>query len=109
AGRERLERWPRFALEDVHRFAGILAGVFVGIHVLAIAIDAYVPFSVTALVVPFAASYRPFSTALGVVAAELLVAVAVSNRLRKRISHRLWRRLHYLTFAVWAGATIHGL
>jgi methionine sulfoxide reductase heme-binding subunit len=108
AGKQRLERWPRFALEDVHRFAGILAGVFVGIHVLAIAIDSYVPFSLTGLVVPFAASYRPLFTGLGIVAAELLVALAVSNRLRKRISHRLWRRLHYLNFAVWAGATLHG-
>ena len=109
AGKERLDRWPRFALEDVHRFAGILAGIFVGVHVLAIAIDSYVPFSLAALVVPFAASYRPLFTALGVVAAELLVALAIGNRLRRRISHRLWRRLHYLNFAVWAGATLHGL
>jgi sulfoxide reductase heme-binding subunit YedZ len=109
AGKERLERWPRFALEDVHRFAGVLAGVFVGIHVLAIAIDSYVPFSLAALVAPFAASYRPLFTALGVVAAELLLAIAISTRLRLRISRRLWRRLHYLNFAVWTGATLHRL
>ena len=34
AGRPRLARWPRFAVEDVHRFAGMLAGVFIWLHVL---------------------------------------------------------------------------
>src|SRR5256714_13721435 len=37
SGRRRLPRWPRFALEDVHRFAGILTGTFVAIHVPTIA------------------------------------------------------------------------
>ena len=26
------KRWPRFALEDVHRFLGLLTGVFIVIH-----------------------------------------------------------------------------
>ena len=39
AGRARLPGWPRFAVEDVHRFAGLLAGSFVGLHVLALLVD----------------------------------------------------------------------
>src|SRR5205807_2628549 len=39
SGRARLRRWPRFAVEDVHRFAGVLVGAFVGIHVLALLVD----------------------------------------------------------------------
>jgi methionine sulfoxide reductase heme-binding subunit len=102
-------RWPRFALEDVHRFAGILAGVFVALHVLTIAINSYVPFSVVQLLVPFTAGYRPFWTALGDVGFELLLAVALSTRWRRRLGHRAWRRLHYLAFPAWAAATFHGL
>jgi sulfoxide reductase heme-binding subunit YedZ len=109
AGRKRFERWPRFALEEVHRFAGLLVGSFVGIHVVAIAIDAYLPFSLTALSVPLAASYRPLFTALGIVAAELLLALAVTNRYRDRLPYRFWRRAHYLNVAIWAAATVHGL
>lgn len=109
ASRRPLERWPRFALEEVHRFTGILVGVFVAVHVATIAIDDYLRFSVAAIVVPFAASYRPLWTGLGVVAAELLLALAVTNRLRDRMPHRRWRRLHYLNFAVWGAATVHGL
>ena len=58
---------------------------------------------------PFTAGYRPIATGLGTVALELLVAVAITNALRRRIPHRLWRATHYLGFAVWAAATVHGI
>lgn len=110
SGRKRLKIWPRFAVEDVHRFGGLLVGTFVGIHVLAIAIDSFLPFSIGSMVVPFVSRYRPFWVALGIVAAELLLALAVANHYRNRlISHSFWRRTHYLNFVVWTAATLHGL
>jgi sulfoxide reductase heme-binding subunit YedZ len=109
AGKERFDGWPRFAVEDVHRFAGVLAGTFIALHVFWLAVDSQAHLGVSGLLVPFTSSYRPLWTGLGVVAAELLVALAVSNHYRKRISYSLWRRLHYLNFAVWIAATAHGL
>jgi sulfoxide reductase heme-binding subunit YedZ len=109
SGRARLQRWPRFALEDVHRFLGILAGTFIAIHGGALLLDHVVPFSLGRLLVPGAASYRPLAVALGVVAAELLAALAVTNHYRKHMPHQLWRRLHMLNFAVWGLALVHGL
>jgi predicted ferric reductase len=67
------------------------------------------PFSLVQILVPFADAYRPLWTALGIAAAELLVALAVTNRYRKRFSYRFWRRAHYLNFAVWGFALVHGL
>jgi sulfoxide reductase heme-binding subunit YedZ len=109
ASGRKLQRWPKFALEDVHRFGGLLVGSFVTIHVVTIAMDAYLPFSLASIVVPFVASYRTLYTALGIVAAELLLALAITNRYRDRLPYRFWRRAHYLNFAVWGGATVHGL
>jgi sulfoxide reductase heme-binding subunit YedZ len=109
AGKAQKRAWPRFAVEDVHRFGGLLVGWLVAVHVLTIAIDSYLPFSVGQLIVPFASRYRPLWTGLGVAAAELLVALALTNRYRPRLSHRFWRRAHYLNFAVWFAATLHGL
>jgi sulfoxide reductase heme-binding subunit YedZ len=109
SGKEQLRDWPRFALEDVHRFAGVLAGFFILVHVTMIAVDSQARFSFVQLFVPFSSSYRPFWTGIGIVAAELLAALALANRYRKRISYPLWRRLHYLNFVVWAAATAHGL
>lgn len=104
-----LRRWPKFALEDVHRFGGLLVGSFVLIHVVTIALDAYLPFSLAALAVPFVATYRTLFTALGIVAAELLLALAITNRYRDRLPYTFWRRAHYLNLAVWTAATVHGL
>ncbi|MGB2876326.1 MAG: ferric reductase-like transmembrane domain-containing protein [Gaiellaceae bacterium] len=104
-----LRRWPRFALEDVHRFVGLLAGTFIVIHVGALLLDSYLPFSLTNVLVPGSAPYRPLAVAAGVVAAELLVALAVANHYRKRLSYRFWRRTHYLNFAVWLLAFAHGV
>jgi sulfoxide reductase heme-binding subunit YedZ len=109
AGRARVPGFPRFAVNDLHRFAGILAGTFIAIHVGAIVLDSYVHFTVPQVIVPLASSYRSVAVAFGIVAAELLIALAVTNRLRRVLPRRLWRAAHYLNFAVWASATIHGI
>jgi len=109
SSKSRLRRWPRFAVEDVHRFASLVTWSFIGIHALALLADSYLPFGVTDLVVPGVAPYRPLATALGVVAMELLAALALANLLRPRIPYRVWRRTHYLNFAVWALALTHGV
>lgn len=109
AGRVTHVRWPRFAVEDLHGYLGVLAAVFLGIHIGSILLDGFVPFSLTAVLVPGASSYRTIPVAFGVVAAELLVALAFTNRYRRRLPYRLWRRLHYANFAVWLGALVHGV
>jgi methionine sulfoxide reductase heme-binding subunit len=109
ARKANLKRWPQFALEDVHRFVGLLVGAFVAIHVVTIAIDSWLPFSVSSLAIPLLSRYRPVWVGLGIASAELLLALAVSNHYRRRLPYRLWRRAHYVNFAVWAGATAHGI
>src|ERR1700758_3128137 len=109
AGRKSLPRWPKFAIEDVHRFAGLLVGTFVIIHVATIAIDSWLPFSIGSIIVPLVSKYRPIWVALGIVAAELLLALAATNHYRDRLEYRFWRRAHYLNFVVWSAATLHGI
>ncbi|HUJ92086.1 MAG TPA: hypothetical protein VLW05_05260, partial [Gaiellaceae bacterium] len=79
------------------------------VHVGAIALDSFLPFSVGQLVIPFAARYRPLWTGLGIFAAELLLALAITNHYRKRLPYRLWRLAHYANFAVWTAASLHGI
>jgi hypothetical protein len=109
AGRARVPGFPRLAVNELHRFAGILTGTFLAIHVGAILLDGYIHFTVPQVLVPLASSYRTIAVAFGIVAAELLVALAVTNRLRRVLPRRIWRRAHYLNFAVWALATTHGI
>jgi len=109
SGKKTFSRWPRFSIEDLHRFGGLLVGSFVAIHVATVAVDSWLPFSVGSLVVPFTTRYRPIWVGLGVAAAELLLALAVTNHYRKRMPYVWWRRAHYLNFAVWTSATFHGV
>jgi sulfoxide reductase heme-binding subunit YedZ len=108
-GKAQTRTWPRFSVEDVHRFGGLLVGSLIGIHVLTIAADSFLPFSLTQLLVPFTSTYRPLWTGLGIAAAEILLALAITNHYRKRIPYRFWRTAHYLNFAVWGLASVHGL
>jgi DMSO/TMAO reductase YedYZ heme-binding membrane subunit len=109
-GKKTMKHWPRFALEDVHRFTGIMTGTFVVLHITTVAIDSYLPFSPLSLAVPFISTYRPIWIGLGIVAAELLLALAITNHYRNtKLSYRTWRRWHYVNFAVWTAATFHSL
>jgi predicted ferric reductase len=107
--RWRSPRWPRFATTELHRFVTLLTLVFLGIHVVLIALDGYMHFRLVELLVPLASHYRPLWMGLGVVAAWLAVAVWVSTWLQRLIGYRAWRRLHFATFLVYAAAAVHGL
>lgn len=109
AGRARLQHWPRFAVESVHRFAGTVAWTFIGIHVVVLLFDRFTPFSLADVLVPGHSGYRTIATAAGIVALELLAALAIANRLKPRLPYRIWRRTHYVNFAVWALAIGHGI
>lgn len=108
-GKAQSRRWPRFSVEEIHRFGGLLVGSLIGVHVLAIAADSFLPFSLTQLLVPFTSTYRPLWTGLGIAAAEILVALAITNHYRRRLPYSFWRKAHYLNFAVWGFASLHGL
>jgi sulfoxide reductase heme-binding subunit YedZ len=101
--------WPRFAVQEVHRFLAILTGVFVVLHGGSLLLDRVVPIGLAQELVPFTSPYRPFAVGLGVCTAELLAAVGISNALRRRIAYRTWRRLHYLTVPAWLLASLHGV
>src|SRR4051794_2088951 len=65
-GKGHSPEWPRFSVEGIHRFGGLLVGALITIHVATIAVDSFLPFSIINLLVPFTASYRPLWTGLGI-------------------------------------------
>jgi len=96
-------------LLDLHRWLGGLALVFTGIHVLAVMGDTYVHFGVASVLVPFVAHWHPLAVAWGVASLYLLAAVEVTSLLRRRLSNRLWKRVHVLSFPLFVTSTLHGL
>jgi sulfoxide reductase heme-binding subunit YedZ len=97
------------AQTDTHRALAFLGLGMLVLHGLALVLDRTVRMPIAALFVPFLSHYRPRPVALGVLAAELMALVYASFSLRRLIGARTWRRLHWATYAVFAGATLHGL
>ena len=94
---------------DTHRFLSMLAISAIAVHGLTLVLDSTVHIGLAALLVPGLSAYRTVAVGLGVAAAELMVLVTVSFSLRKRIGQRMWRRLHWATYGIFALATAHGL
>jgi sulfoxide reductase heme-binding subunit YedZ len=94
---------------DLHRTIALLALGALAVHGTALVLDQTVQIGIGALLVPGLAPYRPLWTGLGVVAGELMAVVYVSFSLRRRIGQKAWRKLHWVTYALFASATAHGL
>jgi predicted ferric reductase len=102
-------RWPRFVVDSLHRNLSLLAMVFLALHILTSVLDSFAPISLLDAFVPFAGSYRPLWLGLGAVSFDLLLAVTITSLLRQRIGYSSWRAVHWLAYASWPVALLHGL
>jgi hypothetical protein len=60
-------------------------------------------------VIPFVSSYRPLWLGLGALSFDILLALVVTSLLRRRFGYRSWRAVHWLAYASWPVAVLHGL
>ncbi|MGD8683501.1 MAG: ferric reductase-like transmembrane domain-containing protein [Chloroflexota bacterium] len=79
------------------------------VHAAVLMIDRAVPYTPLEVIVPFAGPYRPLWVGVGQLALASCLLVTISFYVRRRIGTRAWRRIHYLSFVAFAGATAHGL
>lgn len=79
------------------------------VHAAVLMLDRSVPYSPLEVVVPFSGPYRPIWVGLGQITLGLTMVVLFSFYVRRRMGQRTWRRLHYLSFVAFFGATAHGL
>jgi sulfoxide reductase heme-binding subunit YedZ len=100
--------WPRFALDALHRNVSTLAVVFLAVHVITSVLDSFAPIGLAEAFIPFIGSYRPLWLGLGALALDLMVAVFVTSLVRHRVGYRRWRATHWLAYACWPIALIHG-
>lgn len=103
------QRWPRFALAQLHRNLSLLALTFGVVHVASSVIDSFVPITVVDALVPFAGQYRPFWLAMGTIGADLMLAVLITTALRRRIGFQTWRSVHVLSYGCWSTSVVHSI
>ncbi len=99
----------RNSIFDMHRFTAILALFFATFHVFILLGDGYFHLGLKQLLVPFTSPYRPWQVAAGILSFYALILIVASFYVRKYVGYRTWRALHFATFALFAGATLHGI
>jgi len=100
---------PRFAVTAVHRNASLLAVSFLAVHVVTLLFDPYAQLRLIDVVLPFAGTYRPLWMGLGTLAFDLILALVATSLLRHRMGLRTWRVVHWIAYAAWPVALLHGL
>ena len=101
--------WPRFVTQGLHRNVSLFAVVLLVVHVAAVVVDDYVPIHLSDVIIPFRAAYRPFWLGLGVVSFDLLIVLVITSLLRQRLGYGTWRVVHWIAYASWPLAVVHGL
>ena len=103
------ERWPRFAIDAVHRDVSLLVLVVLVIHIVTSVLDGFAPITLLDGVIPFNSPYRSLWLGLGTLSFDLLLAIAVTSLVRRRLGYRAWRTVHWLAYLSWPVAVLHGL
>jgi Ferric reductase like transmembrane component len=107
--RTRIGEMPRFVLESVHRSASLLAVAFLAVHIATALMDGFAPITLLDVVIPFGSVYRPLWLGFGAVAFDLMIAITITSLLRRRLGYGAWRATHWLAYASWPVALLHGL
>jgi len=108
AARER-----RLLTQYLHRAAAVTGMLLVLVHATAIVVDGKSGVSVSGVLVPLTAGYRPVAVALGTLSAYLFVFVSILGASRRRVATsargaRVWRVLHGASYLAWVAGILHG-
>lgn len=103
--------WPGGpAAYDVHQFISLLSVVIALFHGLILTGDRYIGFSAVQVFIPFSnPAYRPLWVGIGQIGFYSLAVLVFSFYIRRMITPRGWRLIHYLSFIAFLFVLIHGI
>jgi sulfoxide reductase heme-binding subunit YedZ len=102
-------RWPRFFSQSLHRDLSLFCLVLIVLHVVTSVMDGFAPIGFLDAVIPFRSPYRPLWLAFGALSFDLFIVLGITSAVRRRIGYRTWKVVHWLAYACWPVAVLHGL
>jgi DMSO/TMAO reductase YedYZ heme-binding membrane subunit len=102
-------RWPRFAVDSLHRDVSLAGVALIVVHVVTTVLDGFAPINLVDGLIPFLSPYRPLWLGLGTLSFDLILALVVTSLLRRRLGYGAWRAIHWLAYVSWPVAVLHGL
>lgn len=82
---------------------------FVAVHAVLLLFDKYVTYTVPEILLPFFGPYRPLAVGLGTITFWVMLLVALSFSVKKRLGHARWKWLHMTSYAGFFLVTAHAL
>jgi predicted ferric reductase len=107
--RWRAGRLPRFVTQGLHRNVSLLAVVFLVIHVATALLDSYAHVRLAQVFAPLPTRRYGLFLGLGTLSLDLLLAIVVTSLVRHRLARRVWKGIHWLAYASWPVAFVHGV
>lgn len=103
--------WPGGPVAfDLHQHTSLLGLAFALFHALILMGDKYIAYTLFQVLTPFASTnYEPLWVGAGQVAFYLMVIVGLSFYVRKQITQKVWRWIHYLSFLMFILVLGHGV
>ena len=91
----------------IHEILSLSVMVALAVHGLSLIGDKYLHPGLLDVTVPFASSYKPAWTSLGIVCGWALTFLGLSYYVRDRISRSRWKLIHRFTLLAWFGGIVH--
>ncbi len=103
--------WPhrRFDIFRIHRWSGYATLGTTLLHPLPLLLSRQPAFRLLDIAFPVWSPQQPLENTIGAAALYLLVIIVGTSIYRIELGRRLWKRLHYLTYAAAAGLFTHGI
>lgn len=97
------------SLMRLHEHIAIIGLIAICVHGLSLLGDRWLRPGIGGIAIPFAMSYRPLFTGIGILGGYLAALLGLSFYVRRRIGAKLWRKMHRATVLVWVLGVIHTL
>ena len=109
---KKLPQWlKQVSVIDVHNWTAYLALILVLAHPLLLVFDKASKFSFLDIVLPYNAPHQPVFVAMGTLAMLALCTVIITSQkvIKRKMTFRLWKNIHLISYATAMLFIVHGL
>jgi predicted ferric reductase len=103
--------WPhrRLPIFDIHNWTAYVALGLIVLHPLLLLLSGTAHFRVVDVLLPIHSPHQTLFNNFGALAFYCVLFVVVTSYLRSRLGSRLWKKLHYVSYAAAALLFTHGV
>jgi predicted ferric reductase len=106
-----LRSWPhrRLPIFDIHNWTAYIALAMIVLHPVLLLSSGSAHFRVIDVLFPVKSPHQTLYNNLGAMAFYCVLFVVVTSYFRSRLGSRLWKKLHYVSYAAAALLFVHGV